>query len=96
MTPTYNDGDWLVVRYIKAKRALKDGVYNPGDAVVIYRKLAPTADASYLIKRVKGISQDGLFVVGDNPSASTDSRTWGPIPANEVIGKVVFRYRKGK
>lgn len=96
MAPTFNDGDWLVVRYIKATKALADSPYKPGDAVVVHRKLNEEAiEASYLIKRVKEISQDGIFLIGDNPRASTDSRTWGAVPADQVIGKVLFRYRKG-
>jgi hypothetical protein len=36
-----------------------------------------------------------VWVEGDNKSASTDSRSWGAIDSNEVIGKLVFRYRRG-
>jgi len=34
-------------------------------------------------------------VQGDNDE-STDSRTWGWIPANEIIGIVRLRYKKGR
>lgn len=34
---------------------------------------------------------DEYFVLGDNPAASTDSRTFGPVPADRVIGRVWFR-----
>jgi signal peptidase I len=30
-----------------------------------------------------------VFLVGDNPGASGDSRAWGPVPAGEVVGVVV-------
>jgi type IV secretory pathway protease TraF len=33
---------------------------------------------------------------GDNKNASTDSRQWGDIPREEIIGKVIGRYHKGK
>src|SRR3989344_7110119 len=33
-----------------------------------------------------------LFVMGDNRERSSDSRTFGPIPFQDVIGKVFFRY----
>ena len=43
-----------------------------------------------VIKRVRHISDDGqIFVVGDNLNHSTDSRHFGYIERNSVIGKVM-------
>ncbi|MGA9119451.1 MAG: S26 family signal peptidase, partial [Bacteroidota bacterium] len=36
--------------------------------------------------------RDYLFVVGDNLNDSFDSRTWGPLDANRVVGKAVLLY----
>ncbi len=33
-----------------------------------------------------------LFVMGDNRPRSSDSRTFGPVPQQDIIGKVFFRY----
>ncbi len=33
-----------------------------------------------------------VFVVGDNLSASEDSRYWGPIPIDQIEGRVIARY----
>jgi hypothetical protein len=33
-----------------------------------------------------------LEVVGDDPAASTDSREFGPVPLDSVVGRIVYRY----
>jgi hypothetical protein len=35
----------------------------------------------------------GNYWVQGDSEESTDSRTWGWIPANEVVGVVLFRWR---
>ena len=37
------------------------------------------------------IADDELFMMGDNRNESSDGRVFGPIPADDVIGKAVFR-----
>ena len=45
-----------------------------------------------MIKRLSSIDSDGnYFLAGDNNADSTDSHTFGKIPAKDILGKVVCR-----
>jgi len=38
------------------------------------------------------LGENELFLMGDNRGNSRDSRTWGPLPIEEVVGKAVVSY----
>jgi nickel-type superoxide dismutase maturation protease len=49
-------------------------------------------DPALLVKRVSALTPGGVEVLGDNPSASTDSRTFGPVDRAGLVGPVLYRY----
>lgn len=95
MAPTLLPGDRLLVVPVRRLR--------PGDLVVLPDPRAPRRP---LVKRVSAIpggrcvagdltlqaGPDEIVVLGDNPNASTDSRTTGPVRLDAVEGRAVYRY----
>ena len=81
----------------------------PGDRVLVRRlgrKTAPCVGSVVvtwhpqrsklrLIKRLSRLDSTGLWLLGDNPAESTDSRQLGAVPAKLLIGEVVCRLPLG-
>jgi signal peptidase I len=95
MQPTYNPQDWLLIRYrgFGKKRLF----LRLGDVVVIEREQQP---GIFYIKRVSEIQeksavQESYFVRSDNDSG-TDSRTWGYLEREEIVGKVITRIKRSR
>jgi len=80
MEPTLSPGDRLLV--LRARRP------RPGDVVAV----RDPRDGRVLVKRIGALGDDGVVLRGDNPAASTDSRSFGPVPRGAVLGTVVRRY----
>ncbi|MDQ1747156.1 MAG: hypothetical protein QOD07_1419 [Frankiaceae bacterium] len=79
MAPALRHGDHLLV--VRGRRP------RPGAVVVVRLPEGPLA-----VKRfVRNVDGGALWVEGDNPFGSTDSRTLGPVPAAALAGVAVAR-----
>ena len=88
MEPAYHEGDRLLVNRL----AYMFNAPQPGDAVVLRD---PEQTGRLLLKRVAAVpplAPGEVFVVGDNPAESRDSRHFGPIRRTAVLGKAWRKY----
>ena len=98
MEPTFHNGDYLIVDELS---------YNfeqpQKNDVIIFRY--PLEPSKYFIKRIEGLPGEKIktngkeitlkageyFVMGDNRGASSDSRVWGPLKENFIVGRAFVR-----
>jgi signal peptidase I len=59
--------------------------FNAGDPDT-WKHLADSPVSAYRVK------PGHYFVLGDNSQESSDSRSWGTVPAGNMLGKVLWRY----
>ena len=68
-------GAWYLLRWSKPKA---------GDVVVFV-----TPQGAVAVKRCSAlVGEDAFFALGDNSRESYDSRVYGPVPVDHIIGKV--------
>ncbi|MEK7535815.1 MAG: signal peptidase I [Patescibacteria group bacterium] len=94
MSPTFENGDYLIVDELTFR------VRDPKQNEVIIFKY-PKDPSKFFIKRVIGLPGDTVdgdvleadeyFVEGDNRNASSDSRIWGPVPRDLIVGRPILR-----
>ncbi|MEU0669651.1 nickel-type superoxide dismutase maturation protease [Streptomyces lavendulocolor] len=83
MVPTLHHGDQLLVHYGAPLRA--------GDVAVLRH---PLQQDLLIVKRLVERRAGGWWVLGDNRAAeAVDSRAFGPVPEDLVLGRVRARYR---
>jgi nickel-type superoxide dismutase maturation protease len=72
-------------KLVVAKRSRK---LKPGQLIIIRH------DGLEKVKRIAKLTDDKVFVLGDNPADSTDSRSFGWLSRDKVAGTVIWPHRK--
>lgn len=93
MEPSIKSGTLLVINRLKYGLRLPGGRRflirwsspQPGEIVVLY-----TPSGELAVKRCDTVTERGDYIVlGDNSLQSYDSRSYGPVRADNIIGRVV-------
>jgi len=85
MAPSVSPGERVLVN----RAAYWFSQPRAGDLVVVRD---PRQRDRLLLKRIEAGVDGAWLVRGDNEAASTDSRTFGPVPRESILGKVWLRY----
>jgi nickel-type superoxide dismutase maturation protease len=78
MQPTYQPGDTL----------LGTGWFTPAIGQVVVADHAGRP----VIKRITRLSRTHVWLAGDNPAASTDSRQYGPIVRTALQSNILIKF----
>ena len=82
MRPTLRPGEWAI--------AVRTRLPRPGAVVVLEHPERPGLE---LVKRVLAAAPNGaVWVEGDDPPASTDSRAFGSVSRGSIGGRVLAVY----
>jgi len=67
-------------------------VYYPPETIERSARGMPSASPGfiYAVSKPYPIPADSYFVMGDNRDNSADSRVWGPVPRDLVVGRAMF------
>lgn len=81
MQPLLMDGDHVLVQQCTHA--------DIGD-VVLFRH--PYRTDIRIIKRIQDSTEEGAFLIGDNPEETTDSTSFGRVPWTHLIGRVHSKF----
>ena len=85
LAPEFQNGDFVLVSKIPFLIVPP----SPGDVIAFHQP-----GYGLLIKRIQNISSDGgVNVIGNHPE-SIDSREFGPVRREDMLGKVIWHVRK--
>lgn len=89
---------WPWLKLYRVKGESMRPAFKPGDLLLGSGLVKPKPESVAVvgreplsIKRIKTITTEGVWLEGDNPPASTDSRDYGYVPVHKIKAVVFMR-----
>ncbi len=87
MEPALRAGDYVLVnRWAYVFSSPREG------EVIVLRD--PERAERFLVKRIAAVGEGGIVVAGDNKKYSRDSRKFGPVIRELLVGKVMVTVKR--
>ncbi len=86
------DGNMVVKRVVAVGgTALEYSTLSGYNLIVSGARVPLSAEQFYRMKSCNRVPDGTVFVLGDNFEVSVDSRSYGFVPINNILGKVIFK-----
>ncbi len=96
MAPALLPGDWLLIDPTCSAWPRRGSIVvfrEPGtETLAIKRVAARPGDRVRISQGILRLADDEAWLLGDNLGPSVDSRRYGPVPLDALVGRAWFRY----
>jgi type IV secretory pathway protease TraF len=96
MAPALQSGDWLFIDPTVGRWPRRGSIVvfrEPGSAVLAVKRVAARpGDRVRISAGILHLAADEAWLLGDNAAASVDSRRYGPVVLEALVGRAWFRY----
>ena len=96
MSPALASGDWLLLDPTCARWPRRGSIVvfrEPDTGILAIKRVAAhPGDRVKIAAGILHLGPDEAWLLGDNAAVSLDSRRYGPVPLDALVGRAWFRY----
>jgi signal peptidase I len=100
MAPALVTGDWLLLDPTTARWPRRGSIvvfHEPDSGILAIKRVAAgPGDRVRIVAGILHLGPDEAWLLGDSGALSVDSRRYGPVPLEALVGRAWFRYGPSK